>query len=29
MSNDNKDFCDFINFLSKLIPILTGCDCNK
>ena len=25
--NDNKDFCDFINLLSKLISILLGCDC--
>jgi hypothetical protein len=29
MSNDNKDFCDFMNFLSKLISLLAGCNCNK
>ncbi|HKO39706.1 MAG TPA: hypothetical protein VJU85_00465 [Nitrososphaeraceae archaeon] len=27
--NDNKDFCNFINFVSKLISIVFSCYCKK
>lgn len=26
---ENEDFCNFINLISKLISILTGCDCKN
>jgi hypothetical protein len=27
--NDDKDFCNFINFMAKLISLLAGCGCKK
>jgi hypothetical protein len=26
---NDKEFCNFINFLSKLISIVAGCDCKN